>query len=355
MGGAERVVSHLMTGQPHDQLRQTVCCLDRIGSLGLALKSRGHDVDCLQRRPGVDWRLVFRLRTYFMTHQIDLLHTHGESPWFYGALAANLVPWQRIPCITTIHGYGGGDRQRLESYRLWKFLGILSNKVIFVSRVFELELHQGGLSPRKTATIVNGVARPVQSIPKREQLPDKEKSHFRIGIVARLSPIKNHGLLLRAVARIRNLSKKKIQLLIVGDGPERTHLERMTKQLSLEKSVVFYGEQEDVEQFFTVFDLFVLPSFSEGISMTILEAMCAGVPVIASSVGGNVEIIQHGHNGLLFPSNDLDALVRALLVLMDDTTLAEKLAREGVRTVQTTFSLDTMLASYRTLYQELVR
>ncbi len=361
VGGAERVISHLVTGQPQGQVRQTVCCLDRIGSLGSSLQDRGYKMDIVPRRSGVDWRLVFRLRNYCRKQRVDIIHTHGESPWFYGALAANIIPWQRIPCITTIHGYGGGDRAELKNYRLWRWLARLSGKVVFVSRIFEKELLAAGLAADKTTTIYNGVAHQcghekLQDFDKRASLQELalNEDDYLIGIVARLSPIKNHTLLLRAVARLCETNPREIRLIVVGDGPERATLERLSTELSLDRTIVFCGERQDVAKYYALFDIFVLPSFSEGISMTILEAMAAGVPVVASDVGGNMEIIRHGKNGMLFPSDNLDALVQAISTLIQNKSVAAKLAAEGQRTVRATFSMDTMLTAYRELYHELV-
>ncbi|MFP7753818.1 glycosyltransferase [Thermodesulfobacteriota bacterium B35] len=358
VGGAERVVVSLVRGQKEYSLKQTVCCLDEIGTLGEELIASGFSVQVLIRKPGVDWQLAWKLRKFCRQHQVDLIHTHGESPWFYGALASRVIPWTEIPCITTIHGYGGGDRQELDGYRLWKFLCLLSRKVVFVTDVFHRELKQSGMPSDKMLTIVNGVdftplAIPVSSVEKLKNRYDIT-DEFIIGIVARLSPIKNHALLLRAVARLASTSSRPLRLLIVGDGPERTNLESLVAEFCLDKQVVFCGEQSDVASYYALFNAFVLPSFSEGISMTILEAMAAGVPVIASAVGGNEEVITHGRNGLLFSSNNLDGLVSALLAIMEDSEMARMLSREGRSSVHTTFSMKTMLKNYRQLYNEVL-
>lgn len=357
VGGAERVVSSLVTDQKGEDIEQSVCCLDQIGSLGLELINEGYDAICLKRKPGVDLKLVWRIWKYCYKKNIDIIHTHGESPWFYGALACQLVPLAKISCITTIHGYGGGDRKELKQYRLWKFLTRLSKKVVCVSRIFQTELESAGLITKKLTTIVNCLD-PAQfkgfenTILRTEYGIDKDE--FVVGIVARLSSIKNHILLLAAVEKLTRQNSKKIRLVIVGDGPERSVLESEVEKLRIKNLVVFCGEQQTIYKFYKLFDVFVLPSFSEGISMTLLEAMASGVPVIASAVGGNTEIIVHNENGLLFPSNNLDSLVRCINRVMKEENLVKKLVEEANRTIHKKFSLDAMLSAYSSLYREVV-
>jgi len=358
VGGAERVICSLVEGQNVPEIKQSVCCLDNIGRLGEGLLDKGCRVDLLRRGSGVDWKLVFRLRAYCSRNRVDLIHAHGESPWFYGALAGLLPFLWPLPCFTTIHGYGGGDRRELHSYRLWRFLTLLSRKVVLVSPALHRELLQEGFPRCKLLTIVNGLdldsfSRPDSGTNLRTEL-DLKENIFILGVVARLSPVKNHALLFRAVSRLRSLGSLSLRLLVVGDGPERERLERLAEALGIEGLVVFCGEQSDVSRYYSVFDAFVLPSFSEGISMTILEAMAAGVSVVASAVGGNCDIVEDGRNGLLFPSDDCEALVAALLKIMRQPELARSLAEHGRETVATVFSRETMLQSYRALYGEIL-
>jgi len=357
VGGAERVVCTLVKGRS-EIVGHSVCCLDAMGSLGHELAATGVRIDCLPRAPGVDWGLAYRLRRYCQRHHVDIIHAHGETPWFYAALASFCFPWKRVHCMTTIHGYGGGDRQQLRGYGLWKFLALLSAKVVFVSKIFEQELNAAGINQNKTVTIPNGIVNPAPctetseaSVLKRQYAIEEDT--FVIGIVARLSPIKNHALLLKAVRRLIDRTNRPVRLLVVGDGPELATLENLSTELGLADHVVFCGEHTDVAPYYHLFDAFVLPSFSEGISMTILEAMAAKVPVIASEVGGNVEIIRHGKNGLLFPSGDLQILVERLQTIMNNSQLVEQLVREGHTTVTTTFNMESMLQAYRRVYNEI--
>jgi glycosyltransferase involved in cell wall biosynthesis len=140
-------------------------------------------------------------------------------------------------------------------------------------------------------------------------------------------------------------------LLLVGDGPERDTLERMVRELGLQQRVQLLGHREDVPELLSQFDTFVLPSLSEGMSNTLLEAMAAGVAVVASDVGGNREIIEPGRSGLLFPSDNLEAAAQALGRLVADADLRARLAAAGLERAEKTFGMRVMLDAYEELYR----
>lgn len=354
VGGAERVVADLIKNDKSATCQHVVCCFDSIGVFGEELIERGSRVVLIPRRPGKDWRLIFKLANFIRKEKIDVVHTHGETPWFYGALAAK-VAFCSVRCITTIHGYGGGDRTSVSNYRLWKFLARLTDKIVVVADNLRGEMVQVGFSQHQVATILNGVAlnRDIKNQQKRSQWGLKD-SHFVIGIVARLAPIKNHPLLFQVFAL---LVKKypDVRLVVVGDGPENMNLKQLATNLNLENRIIFCGEQQQAHSFYPLFDVFVLPSLSEGISMTLLEAMAAQVPVVASAVGGNCEIISDTESGLLFPSEDVDNLFDRLKRLHDSKDLREKLSINGLKRLQESFDIQVMIQNYLQVYDDVNR
>ena len=225
VGGAERMVSDFIRNDRSETCQHLVCCLDTVGVFGEELIQKGIRVVHIPRRPGKDWRLIFKLAHFIRKGKIDVVHTHGETPWFYGALATKMVFTAPVKCITTIHGYGGGDRSSVSDYKLWRFLGKITTKIVVVADNLRTEMVNARFSQHQVSTILNGVE------PNQVIEPKQIRStwgftgeDFVIGIVARLSPIKNHQLLLNALKKlvdIKSLSK----LLIVGDGPERLALE----------------------------------------------------------------------------------------------------------------------------------
>jgi glycosyltransferase involved in cell wall biosynthesis len=176
-----------------------------------------------------------------------------------------------------------------------------------------------------------------------------------IGTVGRLDPVKDQGLLLHAFARL-NHGQKNLRLVLVGDGPERKGLESIKDTLPCRDHILFLGERNDVDNVLKALDIFVLPSRSEGISNTILEAMATGLPVIATAVGGNPELVQDGHTGCLISPDNCEALVDALNFYIaqrpDMITLHGLNGRE--RAVRD-FSLDRMVKEYETLYTAFIK
>jgi len=354
VGGAERMVSDFIRNDHSGDCQHVVCCLDSVGVFGEELIGQGIKVVHISRRPGKDWRLIFKLARFICKEKIDIVHTHGETPWFYGALATKLVLTTRVKCITTIHGYGGGDRTSVSDYKLWKFLAKLTAKIVVVADNLRIEMVNSGFLPRQVMTILNGVD-PQQVIENRQTRKSwgLTAHDFVIGIVARLSPIKNHQLLFRAVKTLVQ-EQSAVKLLVVGDGPERSTLEALAQKLDLNDHIVFCGEQAQVHEFYPLFDVFVLPSLSEGISMTLLEAQAAKVPVVASAVGGNCEIIRDNETGLLFPTGDVDGLFQCLNKLYQSTNFRTKLATNGFNRVSDKFNIQGMIQQYLQIYYGIV-
>lgn len=351
IGGAERVAVSVVKGSASDCFEHEVCCLDEIGVFGQDLERHGFRTTLLRRKQdGVDWFLIPRLAAFLRRHRIDIIHAHGETPWFYAALAC-LLTLGKAKCLTTIHGYGGGDRAGLKNYRLWRILTALSHKVVLVADNLRRELLQQKFPDGKLQTILNGIdLHRVYASPVEERSTwGIDESEIVIGIVARLSVVKNHQLLIQAFTRLKGAGTK-ARLVIVGDGPERAPLEEMVALNGLTDNVVFCGAQTASLGFYRMFDVFVLPSLSEGISMTLLEALANKVPVIASRVGGNPEIIVHGKTGLLFESGDCTALTQNLFDLIHDSSKRSCLAQAGYRDIQTKFSYDHMIEKYDQLY-----
>lgn len=357
VGGAERVVESIVLDNKK-YFKQYVLCLDEIGTIGKNMVASGAFVRCRKRKPGIDFSIIFWLYKYCKKMNIDLIHAHGETPWFYSALTSALFVFPKMPCITTIHGYGGGDRKELKKVLLWKILSFLSSKVITVSKALKDELLNAGLPKKKLELIYNGISTNVCSgrngIELRKTYNIKPKT-IVVGVIARLSYIKNHTLLLKAMYGFKQIHRKSIILVVVGDGEQREILKKYVEELNLVNDVVFCGEHLTVKEFYNMFDVFILPSLSEGISMTILESMDAGVPVIASNVGGNNEIIDHMNNGLLFPSGNLRILIESIDGLINNFTLKKRIINNAKFKVNKMFNIDIMINNYTILYRSLAR
>lgn len=218
-----------------------------------------------------------------------------------------------------------------------------------------------GLSPRQVQVIYNGIDLSLygrQFADARSRL-GIEKDEFVVGFVGRLDPVKNLDGLFRAFANAVQKttstgSSRQFRLLVVGGGPALTELQQLARQLSIEQNVSFLGMRNDVGLCLSAMDIYAQPSFYEGHSNTILEAMAAGLPVISTNVGGTPEIIKHNYSGLLYSPNDIQRIAEAIFTLWQDESKRDELAQAGTQVVKQKFSVETMVKAYDDLFCRLI-
>ncbi|HEY2434199.1 MAG TPA: glycosyltransferase [Vicinamibacterales bacterium] len=348
-GGLERLVCDLSVATARMGARVFVYCLDEKGRLAPALESEGIAVKLVGRRAGLGLGLIPRLRRLLLADKIDVLHTHGVDPMLYAGWAARLagtpvrVHTQHDTMLET-----KGWRHRLK----FRLAGPAFHSVVAVSRMTEqiVARHYRG---RGLRTIANGID--VERFRVRTGAEDGERrtagAGLVIGTVARLAPEKAIDSLIDAFSTVQRAIPN-CRLVIVGDGPERESLHARVRELRLESRVEFAGHQQSVERFVRDFDLFVLPSRTEGIPLAMLEAMATGIPVVATAVGGVPEVIVNGESGVLVAPNDSLALSAALIRVLSDPTLRARLGESGAKQVRGSFSLASMAARYRALYHQ---
>jgi sugar transferase (PEP-CTERM/EpsH1 system associated) len=357
VGGLERVVLRLLERTRRDRFSPIVCALDGAGELAPELARLDVPLVVIRRRNGLDPRLVVRLSAWMRRERIALVHTHNPYPHLYGALAAALArAGKGAPrVIHTKHGRNfPGEPRKVLANRL---ASSLTERIVAVSddaRAVVVEVER--INPAKVVTIQNGVdtdlfspggdvraARAALGVP-----PDG----YHVGCVARLSPEKDHATLLAAFAMLRR-RRPDAHLTLVGDGPLRTMLERETARLKLGGAVTFAGTRGDVAALLPAFDVFALASRTEGISLTLIEAAAAGLPIVATRVGGNPEVLDEGVTGLLVPPGEPEALSAALLAIATHPDRAALGLRGRARTLAR-FGVERMARAYEDLYGELL-
>ncbi len=349
VGGLERFVLDLIS-ETRGCVDSKVACLEEAGVLARELD--GIKVIELKKSSGLRLGVVSEIAKIVVTEKIDLIHTHNPAPHFYGALAGRL---SGIPVIHTKHGrnYPGNIKKVL----LNKISSALSKKIIAVSDdAAQVCLNIEKISPNKLNIILNGI-NPNVYVPKpcREILPDLGvgKGRFVIGSVARLAPEKGHLTLLQACLVLRKMGVD-FCLVLVGDGPERGALESFVIKHGLEGSTLFTGTRHDVPLLVPEFDVFVLSSKTEGVSLTLLEAMSCQVPVVATAVGGNPEVVEDGITGFIVPEGQPEAMAQKIHQLFCDVALREKMGISGRERVLYKFSLQGTSAAYLEIYRELL-
>lgn len=343
VGGLERLL--LEIGQRSDPARMQLCfvSLGHIGPIGAALREVGWPVVSLHRPSGARPSLLFSLARVFHGIRADVVHTHDVRALIYGAPAARLAFVRRV--IHTQHGQNLKITSR--QLKLMRFAAKRTDHFVCVSQDVKRIAAEQGVPLGRLLVIHNGVDVHRLQLDARE--PATGKSPGPLAAVARLSPEKDVATLLRAVSIARQ-SIADLNLEIAGDGPSRTELEREVKQLGIGDRVRFLGSVSDPTELLRRAQIFVLPSLSEGLSLTLLEAMAIGVPTIATHVGGNPEVIQHGKTGLLVPPGNPTAMAGAIGTLWSDASAQQRMAAAAQQRVADRFDVHRMVYQYEQLY-----
>lgn len=314
-------------------------------------RSRGISVRMLRCEGRADLRAIREIREYIRTDQVDLIHTHGYKADLYGYLAARR---EAKPIVATCHNWVGGTAalgiyNRLDRMALRKFNGVAA-----VSNVVAGQLRDAGIAGNKIHTIANGI--------DVDKFSGAEPAWFgsapaaegkTIGIVARLDLQKGFEYLLEAIAGLTN-SHPDLRLVIVGEGPDQGAIQSMADRLNLTSRIIFAGQRGDMANVYAGFDIFVLPSLNEGLPMTVLEAMAASRPVIASKVGAIPTVVRDGETGLLVEPKDVVGLRAALDRLLSDPALSSRMAIQGHAWVRRHFTSDAMAENYLRMYESVL-
>lgn len=352
MGGLEMLLVNFIKSTNQSKFLTTVCCLDEEGVLANDLKNIDVDVLSLNRKPGLDLKLIFKLARLIKEYRVQILHTHNWTAHFYGFLATRFIKSPVI--IHTQHG-------KLDPYN-WKkkflapFTGLYVDRFIGVSDDISNFAKLSHWVPKnKIMTILNGaeprslaVATLSQTQKVKRQLGIPYQTKILIN-VARLTDIKDHRTLLNAFAILKK-DFDDIHLLIVGDGPLMEELKAYTSHLGLSESVTFAGTRLDVPKLLAIADIFALSSKSEGISVALIEAMLSNLPVVATSVGGNIEVVQDGKTGFLVPPEKPENLSEAIGILLKNQKLRKSMGEKGHLIATQNFSMEGMIVKYMDVY-----
>jgi glycosyltransferase involved in cell wall biosynthesis len=351
------VLAARLARQFSEAARVLFVCLDELGVLGQQLRDDGFRVEVLERRAGVDWRCVLRLARFLHRERIDLVQAHQYTPFFYAAAARLLSP--RPAILLTEHGRHHPDYPRLKRKLANRLLLRRRDRVVAVGQaVRDALVANDGFPEKRVGVIYNGIdldrftdpAEDHRSIRREMGIGD---SDFAILQVARLDYLKDHATAIRSLARVLP-HRPDARLVLVGEGPELGAIQALVRQHGLEAHVRLLGLRKDVPRLLTGADLFLLTSISEGIPLTVIEAMAAGLAVVSTRVGGVPEVVAEGRSGLLAPAGDDAALAEAICRLAADPALRKEMGRQGRERSQTLFSERVMHRHYGRLYEEML-
>ena len=354
-GGLENGLVNLVQQMDPSLFEHVVCSLRVLGPNAERMSGAAR-VFCLNKNPSSRTQLPALVRA-IRSVSPDVVHSRN-----WASCEAILAgKWSRTSALVhSEHGFemasAGKDLWRRRAFR--RIVYELADKVLAVShQLKQVHAARTGFPARRISVIHNGVddqrfsPRPGVRAAARQEL-GISKNEFCIGCVGSLYPVKDHMTLLRAVDAASGRGKQ-WRVVLIGEGPERANLEVFLAGRPWKDQVTFAGLSNQVPNLLNALDLYVLPSVFEGISNSLLEAMATGLPVIASDVGGNPEVVHNGESGLLFPVGDDRALTQALELLFGDAGLRFRLAAEGRARVQQHFSLKSMVREYEQMYCEM--
>jgi glycosyltransferase involved in cell wall biosynthesis len=324
-------------------------CTEDTGELGSQLRQEGFRVSEVLS-PGLRPNFIpVELAPWLRRLQPDVVHGHN-GVWLKAVQAARSAEVPRV--VLTLHGIEPVERWFIPFYN--RLAARRADVVVAVSQSLRKYLvERVGVPSTKVCTIFNGL--PIDHFIAGPRSPEVRRTlqiphdALVIGTVARLHPVKNHLLLLDAFARVR-ASVPRSFLLLVGDGPLRSEIEQRIAHLRLNAHVCITGVVTDSAPYLREMDAFALPSQIEGLSISLLEAMACGVPVVATAVGGTPRLLEQGELGRLVPPEDAAALAAAIVELLTDPGRARQLAGAARSAVEASYSVPRMVAEYEAAY-----
>lgn len=364
VGGLENGLVNLINRTPPDRFRHAVICLKDADPAFAGRIVADARIYTLNRREGQDFGMFARVFRLLRELRPAVVHTRNLA-----TVECQLPAWLAgVGC--RVHGEHGWDvfdpDGSNRKYRLLRrAFSPLVHRYIPLSRHLENYLREGvGIPVRKIVRICNGVDtavfRPAESgkgaIEGCPFAPSPET--FAIGTVGRMHGVKDQTTLVQAfldALRLRPEARERARLILVGDGPLRERATDMLRAADALDLAWLPGERADIADIMRGLDVFVLPSLAEGISNTILEAMASGLPVLATAVGGNPDLVADGETGRLVERGDPAAMAAALVDYLDRPELAAAHGAAGLRRARETFGLDVMVERYLGVYDELLR
>jgi sugar transferase (PEP-CTERM/EpsH1 system associated) len=357
VGGLENGVINLINKSNDEHFIHEICCMTKSGDAGSRLQ-KSVKIHEMHKRRGNDWRTIQKLANLITEVKPDIVHTRN-----WGTIDA-IVAAKIKGVSAIIHGEHGWniDDPLGHNFKRRMVRRILSGAAVdrFVAVSEDIRrwmIDSIGIKDSKITKILNGVDTkrfcPRNKNGARRALGFSEKD-ILIGTVGRLDPIKDQQLLLQAFSDLQG-DGKELRLILIGDGPERRSLESVKEKLSCKDRIVLLGERNDVEKILPALDVFVLPSKNEGMSNTILEAMAAGLPIVATSVGGNLELVTQGKTGLFSRPGDIRGLTEALKFYMEHEEERRLHGANGRCKAEQHFSLNRMVEEYESLYRSLFK
>jgi len=351
VGGAERLIVKLAQNIPQDNYIVKVVCVTRKGVWAEELEEKGIEVVSMNKKIGFDPGVLFRLRSYLLEEKPDIVNTSIWTADLWGRAAAILAGVKHI--IVT--------EQNVDIWKRWyhkiidRFLFRWTEYVICVSDEVQKFYHQEfGLPFIKLKMIPNAIDLELFNLKNRYSGLRKslniDEDSFLFVCSARLHPQKAHQILIEATRRLFTQTHENFYVLLVGDGERRDELIELTESSGLSGRILFLGLRQDIPNILLQSDCFVLSSDYEGLSLAILEGMAACLPIVATRVGGNSQLVDNGRNGYLVPPRRPDILSNVMFQVMENKESARMMGQKGRAMVEEIYDIKIIAAKTMELY-----
>ncbi|HVM18214.1 MAG TPA: glycosyltransferase family 4 protein [Gaiellaceae bacterium] len=373
MGGPALHVAYLTAGLAERGYRTTLVAgslargegsmafvAEQLGAAPVAIAQLSREISPLR-----DAVAVLRLARLIREERPQILHTHTAKAGALGRIAALLAGGPRRPIVVhTFHGHvlrGYFGPLRATAFRLLeRYLARTTDALVAVSPEVRDDLVRLGVArAAKFAVVRLGIDLPSRVAPEADgrgptrRLLGVGEERFMVGWIGRMTGVKRTDDVLLALRRLRERGVDAC-LCMVGDGPDRDHVERQARRHGIARHCLFLGYQEDVAPFFAAFDAMVLPSANEGTPVSAIESLAAGRPVVATRVGGLPDVVRDGEDGFLVEPGDVEALAERLHALAADPDLRARMGEEARRRVLARYAVERLIDDVDRLYRSLL-
>jgi glycosyltransferase involved in cell wall biosynthesis len=352
VGGLERTVVRLAIAQKESGDHVQVITIWANGPLAAPLKQAGIKITCINKKSGLDFSAIKKIRR-IISRGIEVIHSHNVLPHYYATIASLGIDVRRI---STRHDMGvhlkGKRMQFLYGLSLYK-----THSVVAVCEAAKNRFVTENIVPEDLISVIyNGIP----EIKARTECNDKasdRRNQLRlpasgpiVGSIGRLNVVKDYGTLIASFKEVLN-KHPDAKLVIAGDGPERNKLQLQIEELDISDKVTLLGERNDVEELLGQFDIFALTSLTEGFSVALVEAAWSGLPIVATDVGGNREIVQDGITGFLTEPGNIQDVTEKIEKLLSDNRLRQRFGSVSRSRAEANWTLELMREKYQRVYQ----
>jgi len=342
LAGQERVVVDLAKAFHEKGHRSLVCTTLFRGELAEELESYGIPFKCLDLKKSYDPRALLPVIYYLKDNKVDAVITHGNSGCLIPRISAIL---SKIPAFIHVE-HNVSDYKKIYHIIINKILTKFTDNIVCVSECAKHSLLKvEKTDPDKVVVIPNGLN--IDRFSFIEKKPEKNRTK-KVGIVARFYEQKGHIYFVEAATKVVK-AYNNVEFIFVGDGYLKPIIEQIAREYGIEKYCNFLGVRYDVAELLQTFDIFVLSSLWEGLPISLLEAQYLGVASVVTNVGGVPEVIQDGHNGLLVPPKDSNALASAIIKVLTNDNLRNDLSQNGQNVFAKKFTVEKMANAYLNL------